>query len=271
VLTNLVGNAIKFTAQGEVAVHASLESQQGGQATLRFAITDTGIGIPPGQEAQLFSPFVQADVSTTRKYGGSGLGLAICKQLVEMMGGNIGVESRDGSGSTFWFTVVLEQSAADNTKSRRDSKEQVAKATTPTPGPAPGHTPGQAFGQPKGRILVAEDNATNRLVATAQLRKLGYQATAVNNGAEAVEAVQQAHYDLVLMDCQMPVMDGFEANRRIRAIQPDLPIIAVTADAMPDDQDRCRREGMSDYLAKPVNIHLLAEVLAKWLPVSVPV
>jgi CheY-like chemotaxis protein len=175
-----------------------------------------------------------------------------------MMGGSIGVESREGQGSTFWFTIVLEQAAAQPPAlpSSAGARAIPAKARS-------------LASTSNVRILVAEDNATNRLVAMAQLRKLGYQATAVNNGAEAVEAVQQTCYDLVLMDCQMPVMDGFEANRRIHALQPDLPVIAVTADAMPDDHDRCLREGMSDYLAKPVNIHRLAEVLAKWLPAPV--
>ena len=272
VLTNLVGNAIKFTAQGEVAVYASLESQDGTKSTLKFAITDTGIGLPPGQETQLFSPFVQADVSTTRKYGGSGLGLAICKQLVELMGGTIGIESRQDQGSTFWFTVPLDPAApAERPDQKKDERKPAPDAISrPIAAKARSSARALATGESKGHILVAEDNATNRLVAVAQLRKLGYRATAVNNGAEALEAVQQTHYDLVLMDCQMPLMDGFEASRRIRAIQPNLTIIAVTADAMPDDQDRCLREGMNGYLAKPVAIHQLREVLAKWLPASVP-
>ena len=264
VLTNLVGNAIKFTERGEVTLYTALESQGDGTATIRFAVSDTGIGIRREQIPALFSPFVQADASTTRRYGGTGLGLAICKQLVEMMQGTIGVDSREGRGSTFWFTAVLQLEPA-----------------------AQQHLPGERedgrFGTPRGtarirtdaRILVAEDNATNREVVLVQLQKLGYRANAVSNGAEAVEALQhggtlrQGGYDLVLMDCEMPVMDGFEATRRIReSIQPGIPIIAVTADAMSGDRDRCLSKGMNDYISKPVDLGQLADVLARWLPVS---
>ncbi len=245
------------------------DGKAGGKAALRFAISDTGIGLRPGQAAYLFSPFVQADASTTRKYGGTGLGLAICKHLVEMMGGTIGVNNREGQGSTFWFTAVFDTaSPSQPAASTRGSlsADSSARATDLSEAAR-----GEALAEPTARILVAEDNATNKHVALAQLRKLGYQASVVSNGAEAVEAVQQGSYDLVLMDCQMPVMDGFEAHRRIRLIHPNLAVIAVTADAMPADQERCLREGMNDYLAKPVNIHRLADVLAKWLPRPAPV
>jgi signal transduction histidine kinase/CheY-like chemotaxis protein/HPt (histidine-containing phosphotransfer) domain-containing protein len=258
VLTNFVGNAIKFTERGEVTLYTALESQGDGTATIRFAVSDTGIGIRPEQVAALFSPFVQADASTTRRYGGTGLGLAICKQLVEMMEGAIGVDSREGRGSTFWFTAVLQLESA--------AQQQL-----------PGEREDGRLGTPRGiapirtdaRILVAEDNATNREVVLAQLQKLGCRADAVSNGAEAVEALQHGGYDLVLMDCQMPVMDGFEATRRIReTIQPGIPIIAVTADAMSGDRDRCLSKGMNDYISKPVDLGQLADVLARWLPVS---
>ena len=261
VLTNLVGNAIKFTESGQVMVEAALESPCGHAARIRFSVTDSGIGIPRDQAAAIFSPFAQVDSSTTRKYGGTGLGLAICKQLVEMMGGTIGVAGREGRGSTFSFTAVFD----------------VAPAGEQRP---PSHRQDRRVGAPVSadpnrravRILVAEDNATNREVALAQLQKLGYTASAVTNGAEAVEAVERGGFDLVLMDCQMPVMDGFEATHRIRSSAKtgiaDLPIIAVTADAMPDDRDRCFTEGMNDYLAKPVELGPLQDVLAKWLPVS---
>jgi PAS domain S-box-containing protein len=264
VLTNLVGNAIKFTERGEITLYTALESQGDGTATIRFAVSDTGIGIRREQIPALFSPFVQADASTTRRYGGTGLGLAICKQLVEMMQGTIGVDSREGRGSTFWFTAVLQLEPA--------AQQQL-----------PGEREDGRFGTPRGtarirtdaRILVAEDNATNREVVLVQLQKLGYRANAVSNGAEAVEALQhggtlrQGGYDLVLMDCEMPVMDGFEATRRIReSIQPGIPIIAVTADAMSGDRDRCLSKGMNDYISKPVDLGQLADVLARWLPVS---
>jgi PAS domain S-box-containing protein len=249
VLTNLCANAIKFTDAGEVRLDAVLESRTGDAATVRFSVADTGIGIQPDKAESLFAPFTQADASTTRKYGGTGLGLAICKQLVEMMGGVIGVDSRQGSGSTFWFTAVFDIAAQEVKKEHRES------------GPAGVQTLREA------RILVAEDNAVNRDVAVAQLRMLGCRAHAVNDGAAAAEAVRQGGYDLVLMDCEMPVMDGFEATRRIRASEnPDIPIIALTAHAISGDRDRCLAEGMNDYLSKPVELKRLAEVLARWLP-----
>jgi PAS domain S-box-containing protein len=247
ILTNLCANAVKFTEWGEIALDAAIESQRNGTATVRLTVTDTGIGIRADQAAALFSPFTQADVSTTRKYGGTGLGLAISKQLAGMMGGTIGVESQEGRGSTFWFTAVFDilsepenqppPTAARKTRIARDA-----------------------------RILVVEDNATNREVALAQLQKLGCQAAAVDDGAKAVEAVQRGRYDLVLMDCEMPVMDGFEAARRIRAsVEPRIPIVALTAGALLADRDRCLRE-MNDYIAKPVELERLADVLARWLP-----
>jgi PAS domain S-box-containing protein len=264
VLTNLCGNAIKFTGRGEVTVEAAFEGRSGGAATVRFTVADTGIGIRPDQIAPLFSPFTQADASTTRKFGGTGLGLAICKQIVELMGGTIGVDSREGQGSTFWFTAVFEPVS-------RCRQQPAVERDGPVAGPR-----GRPDVAPGARILVAEDNATNREVAVAQLRKLGYRADAVTNGAEAAEAVRLGGYRLVLMDCAMPVMDGFEATRRIRQTIPPglagnpgfsgIPIVAMTADAMPADRDRCLREGMDDYLAKPVELDRLAEVLAKWLP-----
>ena len=257
VLTNLCGNAIKFTDRGEVSLDASLESGRDGTATVRFSINDTGIGIRPDQVGALFAPFAQADVSTTRKYGGTGLGLAICKQIVGMMGGTIGVDSREGQGSTFWFTAVFELGPELASSQPKPASERFV---------APD---GSAAVRRTFRILVAEDNATNREVALAQLHRLGYTADAVTNGAEAVEAVERGGYHLVLMDCLMPVMDGFEATRLIRASSHAcLPIVAVTADAMRDDRERCLNEGMNDYIAKPVELARLAEVLAKWLPAS---
>ena len=253
VLTNLAGNAIKFTERGHVTIEAACEPVQEGTAAIRFTVTDTGIGVRPDQAARLFSPFTQADDSTTRKYGGTGLGLAICKQLVEMMGGTIGIDSQEGRGSAFWFTAAFE----------------LAPAGLPAPA-IESPTLQRAFQGSKPRILVAEDNATNREVALAQLHKLGYQADAVPNGAEAVQAVERGGYGLVLMDCEMPVMDGYQATRMIRkSTRPNFPVIAITADAMSGDRERCLSEGMNDYLAKPVELEKLADVLAKWL--SVPV
>ncbi len=267
VLTNLVGNAIKFTERGEVTLDAQLLSEEDGKTTVRFVIADTGIGITQHQVAALFSPFTQADDSTTRKYGGTGLGLAISKQLVEMMGGKIGVESQEGTGSTFWFTAAFGTAPEPSLAPMVETVSTVPQnaASDRIDGRvAPG---GLAVKGREPRILVAEDNATNRAVALAQLEKLGYQADAVANGAEAVEALQRGEYDLVLMDCEMPVMDGFEATRLIRkSSHPLVPIIALTASAMSGDRDRCIREGMNDYLSKPVDLPQLADLLTKWCP-----
>jgi len=255
VLTNLLANAIKFTERGEVALVAIAENRENGRATIRFTISDTGIGIPEDRHGMLFLPFVQADDSTTRKYGGTGLGLCICKQLVGMLGGSIGVSSREGQGSTFWFTIVVEAPPAQQLPEVAPPDGRFGES---------GNTP--LIGRSE-RILVADDNLVNRMVLRAQLQQIGYEVGEVTNGAEAVEAVQQGGYGLVLMDCHMPVMDGFEAARRIRgSVRPSVPIIAVTADAMSEVRDRCLREGMSDYIAKPVELKLLANMIAKWLP-----
>ncbi len=260
VLTNLAANAIKFTECGEVTLVATLDSLGAGRASVHFAISDTGIGIRPEQVARLFSAFTQADASTTRKYGGTGLGLAISKQLVEMMGGTIGAESVEGDGSRFWFTAVFE-----------------VPAETRVPAVSTGQSGSFSSAEPRleqrrcSCILVAEDNAINRDVALAQLEKLGLRAEAVVNGAEAVAAVRRGGYDLVLMDCEMPGMDGYEATRTIRhSFGSRIPIIAVTADAMPADRERCLKEGMNDYIAKPVDVAELKTLLAKWLPSAEP-
>ena len=248
VLTNLVANAIKFTERGEVVVEAALKGRNAGHVTVGFCIVDTGIGMQPEEIGRLFAPFSQADASTTRKYGGTGLGLTISKQLVEMMGGKIGVRSQPGQGSTFWFTVVLE------------TDRQQSAGASPQDGVA-------ASATRRARILVVEDNAVNREVLLTQLKRLGYQASAAETGLAAVEAVENGGHDLVLMDCQMPLMDGLEATRRIRRSNcPDIPVVAVTADAMPSDRELCLEAGMNDYLAKPVELRQLSRMLAKWLP-----
>jgi PAS domain S-box-containing protein len=257
ILTNLTANAVKFTDHGEVTFNVELMSESNGIATLRFAVTDTGIGMRPDQLTTLFLPFVQADTSTTRKYGGTGLGLTISKQLVEMMGGKIGVNSREGQGSTFWFTAVFEPASAGEQALHELREGGIDESD------------GKTFVGHGERILVAEDNRTNAFVVLAQLQKLGYKADAVIDGAKAVEAVERGGYDLVLMDCEMPVMDGYEAARRIRkSLQPDIPIVALTADALSSARERCLSEGMNDYLAKPLELPRLAEVLAKWMPAA---
>jgi signal transduction histidine kinase/CheY-like chemotaxis protein len=255
VLLNLTGNAIKFTHQGTVTLSVELDREDEHAATVRFAVTDTGIGIPAERACLLFSPFVQADGSTTRKFGGTGLGLAISKQLVELMGGTIGLDSVEGQGSTFRFTVTLQ-------------KQKQPAAVRPAPcRPAP------LASRPlprAGRILVVEDIAANQEVALAILAKLGHQADAAGNGIEALRALETAPYDLVLMDCEMPEMDGYEATRRIRQKEaalgkPRIPILALTAHAVSGDAEKCREAGMDDYLSKPIEPRKLSESVERWL------
>jgi signal transduction histidine kinase/DNA-binding response OmpR family regulator len=409
ILTNLIGNAIKFTEQGEVAVTVKKESESERYVGLKFEITDTGIGIPEAARRKLFQAFVQADGSTTRKYGGTGLGLAISKQLVEKLGGEIGVESEPGKGSTFWFTAHFEKQTApaiapvqaeagtslkgvrvlivdDNATNRRIFVHQTASwGMVPTEAesgaraleimldaaerletfdvaildlmmpeidgfelaryikenplisktkivlmPSFGqrghgqmardlgisgylqkpvrqsqlksclsaviaeesvaaelqqpkrlitqHTLGREKIEPQKTvngtareicILVAEDNTVNQKVALKQLHRLGYKADIVTNGREAVEAVKIKRYDLVLMDCQMPEMDGFEATAEIRAAEKDKAehtrIIAMTAHALKGEREKCLAAGMDDYLSKPVKIEILSQMLEKYL------
>ena len=227
---------------------------RGSSVVLRFAVEDTGIGIPPDRHVDIFSPFTQADGSTTRRYGGTGLGLAISRQLVALLGGQIGVESHPGKGSTFWFTATLEM--------------QVDQLPATPESVLAGHP--QAEPRRAGwRILVAEDNITNQQVALAILEKLGCRADAVANGREALESLRNIPYDLVLMDCQMPEMSGYEATARIRnprsgVRDPEIPIVALTAHAMRGDKEACLAAGMNDYIAKPVQPAELRSTLEKW-------
>ena len=408
VLTNLVGNSIKFTSQGEVAVRVTCLSESNNEVELRFSIRDTGLGIPPDKIRLLFNKFTQVDASTTRKFGGTGLGLAISKQLVELMGGNIGVNSEVGRGSEFWFTVLMKPQPEgapgrlsgkfpvqvdlkevrtlivdDNAASREilsvrladwgmrpaevndgaaalqalsEAHEQgdpfqiaildmkmpimdgatlaqkikenehlsgthlillsslgergdarryakigfigyLVKPLVPTDlrnvlsiafagNASPTETTpivtrhsvreiqrGGAGAVILTRILLAEDNRTNQLVALGILKKLGLRADAVANGAEAVRALESVPYDIVLMDVQMPEMDGLEATRHIRDVHSgvlnhNIPIIAMTANAMQGDRELCLEAGMNDYVPKPINAHSLTEALNRWLPVD---
>lgn len=398
IVINLVGNALKFTPGGEVAIHAQCYSREGQHVQVRVDVTDTGIGIPQHQLAGLFDQFTQVDGAATRKYGGTGLGLAISRQLAALMGGDIGVESREGCGSTFWFTVALEvpqagpppleqpcsglrgvpvlvvdgnhacrrqicsalkswgvicheapdgrsallalrraahggepihiallnmqlsdmegaELARDIRADRHISGTRLVAVTplimlSDVPSyresgfeghlfkpvrqsrlyerllemmrseaaggpPRPGAiTPGTAETEQASlpaRILVAEDNPTNQAVALAILKKLGYRADAVADGRVAVSALQTTDYDLVLMDCQMPEMDGYEATAVIRSpssavLNHEVPIIAITAHVLQEEQERCLAAGMNDYLAKPIHSRLVAKLLEKWLP-----
>jgi signal transduction histidine kinase/PleD family two-component response regulator len=399
IVLNLIGNAVKFTAKGEVVMRVSLSSAQGGKNFLRFEISDTGIGIPREVQEKLFEPFVQADTSTTRRFGGTGLGLAICKRLAELMCGEIGVISEPGKGSTFWFTVVVENAVdvaapitlapslleehhalivddnatnlklldhlctrwrmrhacADNAATAMVTLRRAMSDRTPfdlvildhhmpetdglqlaemiradrsIPRPtlvlltsrgerlpqsemeqhglaacelkplhpdklrgtlarvlaATRHSSGTTvvnrvesrsapISQPDATILVAEDNPVNQKVTLLQLRSLGYTADLVTNGHEAINAIKRKPYQLVLMDAQMPEMDGIEATKRIRAAQasanPEYPkelrIVAMTANAMAGDREACINAGMDDYLAKPVKPDSLRELLARYL------
>ena len=255
ILLNLANNAIKFSQRGQVAIRVTLDEERGHDVVLRFAVSDTGIGISPEHRDRLFRSFSQVDASTTRKYGGTGLGLAICKQLVELMGGQIGVESTSGSGSTFWFTVVCKRSRG------------AAAA------PAAAHRRAAVRG---ARILLAEDNEIGQEVVVELLRRAGHHCEPVSTGKLAVEEALRAEYDLILMDCQMPEMDGFEATRIIRKHEREsgalpgrqrrLPIIALTASAVKGDREQCLEAGMDDYLAKPLESDRLMEVLDRYLP-----
>ena len=259
VLLNLTGNALKFTGSGEVAVRIQLVERKTDSAQLRFSVRDTGIGIAADKLGGLFEKFTQADASTTRRFGGTGLGLAICKQLVELMGGQIGVNSREGEGSEFWFTLRLAYPAAAPFVSSTAAAEPMVPAKLAL-------LPGQKSAQ----VLVAEDNFINQEIIRALLGLLGLTPELVVNGVEAIQALKEGNYDLVIMDMQMPELDGYEATRRIRTAETGrarVPIIAMTANAMMGDREKCLDAGMDDYISKPIDTSVLVGVLQRWLPV----
>ncbi|MGZ8094674.1 MAG: ATP-binding protein [Methylosarcina sp.] len=250
ILMNLLSNAIKFTARGEVTLRvSSQQTQSDNKVRLLFEVTDTGIGIEKDKQLLIFDAFSQADGSMTRVFGGTGLGLAIAKQLVVLMEGDIGVSSHPGKGTTFWFWVDLEK------------KEAVPVKTN--------FVPNCRF---SARLLVAEDYPANQLLAKRALENLGCQVKIVNNGLEAVEELKREHYDLVFMDCQMPVMDGYQATLAIRRLEAEegvpkpIPVIALTAHALAEDKTKCLAVGMDEWVTKPFTRQDLNEVLQKWLP-----
>lgn len=254
VMLNLLGNAIKFTEEGGIRLHGH-HWADGNRVWIRIDISDTGIGLSPEAQGRLFQGFTQADTSTTRKYGGTGLGLAISRRLVELMGGHMGVVSQEGKGSTFWFEVPLQVAGADD-----EVLPSAWRLSDTTPA---------ELRPPEGtRVLLVEDNPINQLVASAMLKRCGCLVDVVDNGAKAVSAVSEHPYDMVLLDCQMPEMDGFEACRRIRSMESSshhTPIVALTASAVTGDREKCIEAGMDDYLAKPIRQGELAAAVARWI------
>lgn len=253
VVFNLVSNALKFTDSGQISISISQVGGTGGAVETRFEISDTGAGIPPGLEEKLFEKFTQADTSISRRYGGTGLGLAICKSLVECMGGEIVFESRPGHGSTFRFSITCPAGSEAAIYARPDRPE-----------------PGEAPTKPL-RILVAEDHAVNQQVISLMLMRAGHRCDIASNGIEAVAAVAAVPYDLILMDVQMPEMDGIAATRRIRELPgpgATIPIIALTANAMKGDRERYLEAGMNDYVAKPIEPEALSGAIMRQMAVE---
>jgi len=259
---NYLNNAIKFTEQGTVTLRVALVEAREDDLLVRFEVEDTGIGISEEARLRLFQDFEQADASISRKFGGTGLGLAIVRRLALLMGGEVGADSEPGRGSRFWFTATMGRGAATSS-ARNDcvDAERVLAAK---------------FRQ--ARILLAEDNRTNQEVVLAMLDEVGLSADVVENGAQAVTAVRQRDYDLILMDMQMPEMDGLEATREIRQLpgRTGVPIVAMTANAFADDRRHCLEAGMNDHLGKPITPEMLYTAMANWLsraaavPMSAP-
>ena len=301
VLVNLLGNAVKFTTHGEVCLRIDVDDGAGdvpGTQALTISVSDTGIGIEPDAQARLFRAFSQADGSTTRQYGGTGLGLAIARELVSLMGGEIGVQSTPGTGSTFLVRLRLprlddvqpssappatappvsvqpaSQDAAPQAPPAEPSGSASPLLDTAAQSAAPEETGAQAAvalpGTPRCRVLLAEDNPVNRLVASEMLQVLGCDVTTAEHGADALARCQAATFDLVFMDCQMPTMDGLEAARRIREAervraQPTrTPIVALTANALQSDRDECIGAGMDDHLPKPFSMAELDATVERW-------
>lgn len=257
IILNLMNNAVKFTDQGSVALHIALEEQTDNGVTLHYSVKDTGKGIDTDTQSILFQKFTQADSSTTRKFGGTGLGLAISKRLVEMMRGEIGIESKLGEGSTFWFTIVSEL-AADQSVMDHDETQMALPSDS-------------EFILVNTNILVVDDNPVNRKVAGKMLEMMGANVTLASGADEAFDLTRGTLFHLVLMDCQMPEVDGYEATKQLRGVchrhatPRDVPIIALTANAMSQDRQRCLDAGMNDFLTKPITLPKLQKTLRKWI------
>jgi CheY-like chemotaxis protein len=247
VLLNLLNNAVKFTPSGYIKLIVAPECRAGERLRLRYTLTDTGVGIPADRLGCLFQRFSQVDSSVRREFGGTGLGLAICKQLVELMGGQIGVTSEVGLGSSFWFTVPVDE----------------VPVRTQAPEPSPSSSPAATTAS----ILLVEDNSINQDIARSMLEAMGHAVSVAANGAEALSAVMATRFDLILMDIQMPVMDGLEATARIRAMSAPpcrTPIVAMTANVLPQQVENLLRAGMDDYLGKPFKREHLASIVERW-------
>ena len=264
VLLNLLGNAIKFTAAGEVVLEIKASAESPLDIDLDFEVRDSGVGITEDVQHTLFQPFVQADRSTTRRFGGTGLGLAICRKLVGLMGGTIGVRSEPGSGATFWFRVQLPKGEAPDFSGADPSPAAVVDRKAALRCAIAG----------RGlKVLVAEDNPVNRKLATLLLSKRGFEVETAVDGIEAVAAWERGGHALIFMDCHMPEMDGYEATRRIRALEAGggrgrIPIIALTASVLDRDREDCLRAGMDEFLTKPIEVALLQDLIERVLRLS---
>ncbi len=277
ILTNLTSNSLKFTENGKISVELELEKDLETKSVIRFSVKDTGIGIPEDKQAIIFESFTQADGSTARKFGGTGLGTNIARQLTELMGGRIGVESQENMGSTFWFTASFIKSQVNRKEPKEnimmDMQAQKDTGTYPTDkaGAVRENRPGPG-------ILVVEDYITNQQVVMGHLNNAGYKADLVENGREAVDAFRKKSYDLILMDIQMPVMGGFEATKEIRKIEESraprdsergsrnhIPIIAMTAHAIKGYKEICKKEGLDDYISKPLRKVEFLSMVDRWI------
>ena len=268
ILLNLVGNAVKFTERGEIVVSLQRHHDALGQVMMKVSVRDTGIGIPLEAQRKIFDPFAQADGSMTRRFGGTGLGLAIVQRLVEMMGGQLGVESAPGHGSTFWFMLPLKQPSDGLATGDSDGADGSTESGRIVSSSKPSDVPCTA------RILLAEDDLTNREVLLGMLELCGTSATVVGTGTGVLQALSQSPFDIIFMDCEMPEMDGLTATKAIRERQVTgsdgrpVPIIALTAHALETHRIACLAAGMNDYVTKPVTLEQIANALRRWLPSS---